>query len=70
VLEGGTVKAKTEYQNFLTLWKDADPRHSHPETSQGGVCEAEMSELLRRIERMAKQRYPELWTFLRFRGNV
>jgi tetratricopeptide (TPR) repeat protein len=24
-LSGNTVKAKTEYQDFLTLWKDADP---------------------------------------------
>ena len=24
-LSGNTVKAKSEYQNFLTLWKDADP---------------------------------------------
>ena len=25
VLQGDTVKAKTAYQDFLTLWKDADP---------------------------------------------
>jgi eukaryotic-like serine/threonine-protein kinase len=25
VLQGGTVKARTAYQDFLTLWKDADP---------------------------------------------
>jgi len=25
VLEGDTAKAKTAYQDFLTLWKDADP---------------------------------------------
>jgi len=24
-LSGDTVKAKTAYQDFLTLWKDADP---------------------------------------------
>jgi tetratricopeptide (TPR) repeat protein len=25
VLQGDTAKAKTAYQDFLTLWKDADP---------------------------------------------
>jgi eukaryotic-like serine/threonine-protein kinase len=24
-LQGATVKAKTAYQDFLALWKDADP---------------------------------------------
>jgi hypothetical protein len=24
-MAGDTVKAKTAYQNFLSLWKDADP---------------------------------------------
>jgi hypothetical protein len=25
VLQGDTQKARTKYQDFLTLWKDADP---------------------------------------------
>jgi eukaryotic-like serine/threonine-protein kinase len=25
VLQGDTAKARTAYQDFLTLWKDADP---------------------------------------------
>jgi hypothetical protein len=29
-LSGDNVKARAAYQNFLTLWKDADPRHPHP----------------------------------------
>jgi hypothetical protein len=41
---GDTAKARTAYQDFLTLWKDADPNIPNPEGSQGGVREAAMSE--------------------------
>jgi predicted Zn-dependent protease len=30
-LQGDTAKAHAAYEDFLTLWKDADP---HPETSK------------------------------------
>jgi eukaryotic-like serine/threonine-protein kinase len=33
-------RALAAYKDFLTLWKDADPGHPHPERSQGGVREA------------------------------
>jgi hypothetical protein len=29
-LSGDTAKAKSAYQDFLTLWKDARSRHSRP----------------------------------------
>ena len=37
-----TASARTAYQDFFALWKDARPRHPHPEGSQGGVREAAM----------------------------
>ena len=39
-LTGDPAKARTAYQDFFTLWKDADPGPPHPEGSQGGVLEA------------------------------
>ena len=41
-LSGDKTKAKSAYQDFLTIWKDADPRHSNAEAGQSGVCEAPM----------------------------
>jgi eukaryotic-like serine/threonine-protein kinase len=38
-LQGDTAKAKAAYQDFLILWKDADPRRPHPQRSQSRVRE-------------------------------
>ena len=43
-LQGDTTKARAAYNDFLTLWKDADPRHSHPSSSQGRVREAPVAQ--------------------------
>ena len=40
LLQGDTAKAKAAYQDFLTLWKDADPRYPHSERGEGRVREA------------------------------
>ena len=39
-LQGDTAKARNAYQDFLTLWKDADPDIPVLKGSQGGVREA------------------------------
>ena len=39
-LQGDTSKAKAAYQDFLALWKDADPDIPVSEGSQGGIREA------------------------------
>ena len=36
-LSGDTVKAKSAYNDLLTLWKNADPRHSGSQGSTGGI---------------------------------
>jgi tetratricopeptide (TPR) repeat protein len=41
-LSGDKTKAKAAYQDFLAIWKNADPDISNTEASQGGVCEASM----------------------------
>jgi hypothetical protein len=38
-LSGDTAKAKAAYQDFLAIWKDADP-DIHPEAGQCRVREA------------------------------
>jgi eukaryotic-like serine/threonine-protein kinase len=40
VLSGDTAKAKTAYQDFLALWKDADPDLPFPQTSQVRIRQA------------------------------
>ena len=44
-MAGETAKAKAAYQDFLTLWKDADPDIPNPEASQSGVREAPIAVL-------------------------
>jgi len=39
-ISGDSAKARASYKDFLTLWKDADPRHPHSEASQSRVREA------------------------------
>jgi hypothetical protein len=36
---GDTAKAKTNYQNFLTLWKNSDPDVPVLNDAKSGVCE-------------------------------
>ena len=42
VMEGSISQAKAAYEDFFALWKDARSRDSHPESSQGRVCEPAM----------------------------
>ena len=46
VLQGDTAKAKAAYQDFLTLWKDADPDIPILKEAKSGVCEAAVAEWL------------------------
>jgi len=38
--DAARVRALAAYKDFLTLWKNAEPRHPHPERSQSRVREA------------------------------
>ena len=41
--QGDTAKAKTAYQDFLTLWEGRRPRRPDPQASQGRLPRAPMS---------------------------
>jgi eukaryotic-like serine/threonine-protein kinase len=41
-MEGDSTKARTDYQDFLTLWKDADP--DIPILKEAKVREAKVSD--------------------------
>ena len=45
-LSGDKTKAKSAYQDFLALWKDARPRHPYLEAGQSRVCKAVIVALL------------------------
>ena len=38
--DAACTRALNAYKEFLELWKDAAPAHSHPEARQGGICKA------------------------------
>jgi len=54
---GDTPKARTSYQDFLALWKDADPDVPHPEAGQGGVREVLLTAGKRQGERARYLRF-------------
>jgi serine/threonine protein kinase len=37
LLEGQKDKARKAYQDFLGIWKDADPRYSYPQAGPSGI---------------------------------
>ncbi|MBZ5656957.1 MAG: winged helix-turn-helix domain-containing protein [Acidobacteriia bacterium] len=43
-LSGDTTKAKTAYQEFLALWKDADPEIPVFKQAKGGILQAALSD--------------------------
>ena len=38
--DAARVRDLAAYKDFLALWKDADPKHPHPEGSQSGIRKA------------------------------
>jgi len=55
-MAGDNAKARAAYQDFLALWKDADPT-SRPEAGQNRIRKAEVVRYTRRLECGRAARY-------------
>jgi len=40
---GNVSKSQKFYQDFFSLWKEADPGHPHSQTGQRRICEVEVN---------------------------
>ena len=43
LLAGDRTKAKAAYQDFLTLWKNADPGTPNLAANETGICESKLT---------------------------